>query len=297
MFLVTVPATSANLGPGFDTLGIALSLYNKVRFIPGQEGLSFTGPGTETLPLDESNLLWKAFEAVFKSVDKPVPRVRIESECAIPLERGLGSSAAAVVAGLLGANALLGELLSRDELLELAVSFEGHPDNVAPALFGGLMVAMRQGGAHAAYPIPVPKEPGLVVAVPRFRLATKKARSVLPRTIPISDVVYNLSRVTLLTYALVGGRLELLANALGDRLHEPYREPLVPGMAMVKQAAIAAGAWGVVLSGAGPTLVAFGPPELASKIAEAMRDNWECEAFPCGIDHRGAQVLNCEDPR
>ncbi|MGE5707772.1 MAG: homoserine kinase, partial [Bacteroidota bacterium] len=255
--------------------------------------VSATGPGSEALPRNEENLTVRVFRALFAEAGKALPAVHFHIECGIPLERGLGSSAAAVIAGLVGANRLLGSPFSPEELLERATRWEGHPDNVAPALFGGLVASWKEENSESVRMerLPLPIKPGMVLAVPPFTLSTEKARAAIPRLIPLSDAVFNLGRVTMLTFALTQGRLELLANALRDRLHEPYRESLVPGMALVREAAETAGAWGVVLSGAGPTLLAFCPPDRTEQVARTMQEAWPgSRAFPCPIEDAGTCV-------
>ncbi len=291
-FSVEVPATTANLGPGFDTLGLALSIYNKVRFIPASvDSITASGPGSEKLPLDQSNLTYQAFRHSFEQLEQKMGKWRIEITCRIPLESGLGSSAAAILAGLVGGVAAGEAPCSLETILDWATSFEGHPDNVAPALYGGFTIAVRDRNGARATRLPLPRHPGLVIAIPPFSLATKKSRAVLPQQVSRTDAVYNLGQVTLLTSAMTTGRLEWLANALGDRLHEPYRAALVPGMEEVRTAAKEAGAWGVVLSGAGPALLALCPPEKTTEVVEAMNGVWEgSEVFPCSIDCRGTRV-------
>lgn len=261
---VTVPATTANLGPGFDCLGLALTLYNRVTFTDAAAtfAIHISGEGADWLPTDESNLVWQAAQRLFETVDKWPAGTQIELENGIPAGSGLGSSAAAVVGGLVAANALVGGGLSRHELLELATEIEGHPDNVAPALFGGLtLINQTNVGLHLEC-IPVPALTAVIV-LPDFALSTAQARAALPKQVTRQDAIFNVGRMGLLLRALQAGDHDKLRLAMQDRLHQPYRLPLVPGLEDVFAAAYAAGASGVALSGAGPSLIAFAPHDPA----------------------------------
>jgi homoserine kinase len=257
--VVRIPATSANLGPGFDALGLALTLYNRLEVERLPSGLEFVvrGEGADLLPTDETNLAYRAFRRVFERLAEPAPPVRMAAELQIPLSRGLGSSAAAVVGGLVAGNELAGRRLSADELLDLATAMEGHPDNVAPALFGGFTVACLSEGRVEWLRLEPP--PGLraVVAIPERPVPTAQARAVLPEVVPRADAVLNVGRTALMVAAFATGRLEHLRAAMQDRLHEPYRAALIPGMPEALEAAREAGALGAALSGAGSTLLAL----------------------------------------
>lgn len=298
MLNVSVPATSANLGPGFDCLGMALPLYNRFSVRERHDGQSMTtarGEGAEILDGTADNLVLRAARRLYEAAECPFPGWELGLDSEIPLARGLGSSASAVVGGLLAANALLSEPFSPAEILAHATALEGHPDNVAPALFGGLTVAMEIEGRVIARPLRAEALPGLVVAVPAFELSTEASRKALPDVIRREDAVYNIARVTLLTTALASGELEWLADALGDRLHEPYRRALVPGMDAVCQAAQRAGAWGVTLSGAGPTLLAWCPRERGAEVAQEMEAAWRAEGVsawtrPFAVEAAGARI-------
>lgn len=257
---VTVPATTANLGPGFDCLGLALTLYNQVTFTDAAAtfAIHISGEGADWLPTDESNLVWQAAQRLFEVVGKWPSGTHIELENGIPAGSGLGSSAAAVVAGLVAANTLVGGGLSRHELLELATEIEGHPDNVAPALFGGLtLINQTESGLHLEC-IPVPTLTAVIV-LPDFTLPTAQARAALPAQITRQDAIFNIGRMGLLVRALQAGDHDKLRLAMQDRLHQPYRLPLVPGLVEAFAAAYSSGASGVALSGAGPSLIAFAP--------------------------------------
>lgn len=268
---VSVPATTANLGPGFDCLGLALGLHNTVELETIGRGLRITidGEGARLIPTDASNLVYRAVHALFQHVGEPLPALYIHLDNAIPVMSGLGSSSAAVVGGLVAANALLGEPLAADDLLGLAIEIEGHPDNATPALLGGLVVVVAAGGMPVYRRIETPPLE-VVVAVPAFQLATIEARAALPEQVPLADAVFNLGRTALVVHSLSRADYDLLAAAMDDRLHQPYRTRLIPGLTDVFRAARQAGAAGVALSGAGPSVVAFAPAQ-HDAIAEAMR--------------------------
>jgi homoserine kinase len=254
---VRVPATSANLGPGFDTLGLALALYNEVTAREG-DGVSVTieGEGAGRLSAGRDNVVARGVRQAYEAAGRPFKGVTLTCVNRVPTARGLGSSAAAWVAGLVAGNALLGEPLSRDALLALAARAEGHPDNVTAAVLGGLTVSCALGDRIAAISLPVPDAVRWVVLVPEVTSATAAARAVLPPSYPRADAVFNVQRVALLLAALQSQRLDLLGAALDDRLHQPHRLRLFPWMPAVAEAARRAGALGCVLSGAGPSLLA-----------------------------------------
>lgn len=270
-----VPATTSNLGPGFDCLGLALGLYNELTLElhdeTGNPLVQIEGEGRESLPRDKKNLMVKAASLVVS--ERTEGRLVFKATNRIPLARGLGSSAAAIVAGLCAANRLLGQpLLSEEELLRYAVTLEGHPDNVAPALYGGLVVSVGPHKSLKTYALKPHPELCAVVCVPDFELKTQEARAVLPRTVLREDAVENVARALLLASALERGRWKELSEAMQDRLHQPYRAPLVRGFKAVLRAAREAGACGAALSGAGPSILALGPksPEAAG-VGRAMQ--------------------------
>lgn len=268
---VRIPATSANLGPGFDALGLALALYNEVTATEA-DGVHVTieGEGAGRLPTGGGNVVARGVRQAYEAAGRPFKGVALTCVNRVPTARGLGSSAAAWVGGLVAGNALLGEPLSRGALLSLAAQAEGHPDNVAAALFGGLTVSCGlPGGRVATVSLPVPDAVRWVVLVPEVTSATAEARAVLPASVPRADAVFNVQRVSLLLAALQTGRLDVLGTALDDRLHQPYRRKLFPWMPAVAEAALAADALGCVLSGAGPSLVAAVRDD-AHAVARAM---------------------------
>ncbi len=294
---VSVPATTANLGPGFDCLGAAWTLHNDFRFTRLADGEALQilarGEGADKLTTDETNFVYQSFSKLFAHLQQPVPPVRIEIDAAIPLSRGLGSSATAIVGGLVGANALAGEPLSRAAIAALATEIEGHPDNVVPALMGGCRLAAS--GIEQDWEIcELPWHQSIcpILAIPDFTLSTEKARQVLPESYSRADAIFNSSHVGLLVRALDTGRADWLKAALQDRIHEPYRTQLIPGRDVVQRAAIAAGAHGLVISGAGPTLLALAPEDKADAIATAMTEAWkscgtEAQAHVLAINNSG----------
>ncbi len=282
--MVKVPATTANLGPGFDALGLALDLWNEAEFMPGDEAgwtVEVTGEGAEILPTDAANLVARSAQRLFERAGRAAPAgLRIRCANRIPLGSGLGSSAAAIVAGLVGANALLGGPLDTPGLLRLAAEIEGHPDNAAAALLGGLAVVAAEGEGErlVAQKIDVPHLSAAVV-VPEFNLPTHAARAALPGQVALGDAVFNVGRTALVVEALRTGDLELLGRAMQDRLHQPYRLKLIPGAAAALAAALQAGAAAAALSGAGPGVVAFGKEPL-EPVSQAMRAAFQTAGLP-----------------
>ena len=254
---VSVPATSANLGPGFDALGLALTLHNEVVASEAERvSVAIEGEGAARLPRSADNVVARGVKLAYEAAGRPFRGCALECTNRVPAARGLGSSAAAWVGGLVAGNALLGLPITKDALLALAARAEGHPDNVAAAIFGGLTVSCASGSTVTAVSLPVPAGLRWVVLIPEVTSATAQARAVLPASVPYHDAVFNVQRVALLLASLWAGQLAALGAALEDRLHEPYRLRLFPWMPDVVRAARAAGALGCVLSGAGPSLLA-----------------------------------------
>ncbi|MDR3563890.1 MAG: homoserine kinase [Negativicutes bacterium] len=295
---VRVPGTTANCGPGFDTIGIACTIYNEMTLTLNDDDstlIEITGEGAGLIPVDERNIAFRAVREVLRLTGSTFTGIHIQMSNTVPLARGLGSSAAAIVAGLVGANAATGGQLSQQTIFELATRMEGHPDNVAPAIFGGITVSILRGDTphFIRFIPPVPLK--LVVAVPDFGLSTRVARQVLPKTVSLQDAIFNVSRAALLVGALCQGRFESLKYALEDRLHQPYREKLIPGMPDVLVAAIEKGAFGATLSGAGPCLIAF-TQEYEAAIGEAMvqafaRHAVKASYLALNIDSNGAKIV------
>lgn len=254
-----VPATAANLGPGFDCLGIAVGLYADITMETdtGRAGMECTGEGYEILPTGRSNLVRRAIARYFEVTGRTAPPHWLHMHNRIPVTGGLGGSAAAIVGGLLLANELCGNLLTRAELLELATEIEGHPDNVAPALEGGMVVATMDQGKVYSIKVPVPPSLRAVVFVPEFAMPTAEARRILPKMVHRRQAIFNIGRAATLVAAMYSGRLDLLRVATQDQLHQPYREQMFPAMPRFFKAALDAGALGAYLCGAGSSLMAL----------------------------------------
>ncbi|MCX7599283.1 MAG: homoserine kinase [Armatimonadetes bacterium] len=272
-FEIRVPATTANLGPGFDSLGLALRLYNRVRVAPAQETvLDIEGQGRDELPRDQTNLMIRAAAELARQVRKELPPLHWQARHSIPLARGLGSSSAAIVGGLLAADAVLDLNLPRHRLVHLAAEIEGHPDNVAPALLGGLTICLPQSDPIAVLRLRPHRNLRIVLLIPDFHISTEAARRVLPSQVPFQDAVYNLSRAAAVAAALRDGQWHILAQATQDKLHQPYRLPLMDGIVAVMRAVQELGKCGVALSGSGPTVSAFCEGQtMAKEIAEVMK--------------------------
>ena len=271
---VKVPASTTNLGPGFDCLGLALKLYNIVELekMPDSKvTIEIEGEGEDDLPRDERNIIFPALEAVFKKAGKGPKGLRIRQINNIPLGRGLGSSAATRLAGIAGANRLLGAHLSTGEILSLATQLEGHPDNAAASLLGGFVIVAYTSEGLQWIKMDFPASLKVALVIPEILVPTRRARDVLPRMVPISDAVFNLSRLGIFLSSLTLKKWENLLFATEDKLHQPYRDPLIPGVKKVFQAAKNAGARAVFVSGAGSGIAALVDKE-KEKVAEAMRE-------------------------
>ena len=297
---VRVPGTSANCGPGFDCLGVACTIYNELELTLLEEerlDIEITGDGAENIPVDERNIVWRSIQKLLERAGKAqeYKGAVIRMNNGVPLSRGLGSSATAIVGGLKAANECLGNPFTNRDLLQMATEIEGHPDNVAPAIFGGFTISIVRNGKPECFSL-MPKLPlKLVVTVPDFFLPTKAARAVLPAEVPMKDAVFNIGRAAMLTAALCKGNKSFLRSVFDDALHQPYRAKLIPGMYDVFKAARAAGALGASMSGAGPCLIAF-TVENADAVGMAMRDafarnNVKSEYHVFDIDGTGATVI------
>ncbi|WP_395150564.1 homoserine kinase [uncultured Allofournierella sp.] len=281
MIKVRVPATSANVGAGFDALGLAVSLHNTIT-MEEWDGLDIQSTDGSLIPTGSSNLIYRSAKAVYDQLGRPMKGLRVRQENPIPMARGLGSSSACIVAGVMGANALLGNVLTRRQMLTLATSIEGHPDNVAPAILGGFVTSVFDEGQ--VYSVRKEIDPSLAFAafIPNFRLLTEKARAALPDTITRQEAIYNLSRAALATAAFCDGDYELLRVATKDALHQKYRLPLIPGGERVFEIANDLGAYAVYLSGAGPTIMAVvhrDDTEFFERAEQALMEQPETMAF------------------
>ncbi len=293
---VRVPATSANLGPGFDTLGLALSVYDELTVTalePGRLEIAVSGQGSESVPLDASHLVVRAIAYAFEAVGRPLPGLRLDARNVIPHGRGLGSSGAAVVSGLLAAKGLLeGDVeMGADTLLRLATELEGHPDNVAPALFGGLTIAWMDETGPQHKKLLVHRGVSPLVFVPDFTMSTKEARDLQPLNVPREDAVFNVSRSALLIAALTQSP-ELLMAATEDKLHQNYRAQAMPETDRLVRTLRGQG-FPAVVSGAGPSVLvlADGPGQrLGAAELAAAATNTPWESLMLAVDFKGGTV-------
>ena len=292
--VVEVPASSANLGAGYDCLGVALALTNRVEvevrgWSRGAIELTVDGEGRNELREDRDNRFVRGLEAALVQGRGRLPEDigwRISMDNTIPLARGLGSSAAATVAGVVAANALMGGPLTLEDQLRIAAEIEGHPDNAAASLLGGFVVAAAVGGAVEAVRFEAPRDVRAVLFIPELRLSTDAMRKALPKSVPLDDAVANLAAVAIGVAGMAAGRTDLLRRLTVDRLHEPYRAAVYPQLTRLVQAAREAGALGACLSGAGSTILAF-----ADSMADIARIEGALSAVAADTDLPGRMVV------
>ncbi len=293
MIRVRVPATSANMGSGFDSIGIAFNLYNTFE-MEECDGLKLSCATGQVLPKDDRNLVYACAKRVCDETGKNLRGLRLIEHCHIPMTRGLGSSSACTVAGVMGANTLLGHPLSRQDVINLCARIEGHPDNSTPAILGGFVAALLEDGQVWQVRVPISLKVHFAVFVPNFELPTERARAVLPDNIARKDAIFNLSRAALLAGSLVAGDLHNLNVATQDRLHQPYRFPLIPEGQTLLSAVQELGALGAYISGAGPSLVAIvddlGFETKARALVSERFPRWEVLMLHC--DEVGAVVTS-----
>ena len=256
MIKLQIPATSANLGAGFDALGLALDLYNYVE-MEENDRIDISSADSIPVPTDEKNLIYVSVNDLYRVCGKTLKGLTLRQTNKIPMTRGLGSSSACIAAGLVGANRMLGDPLTADDLVDLAAQIEGHPDNTAPALLGGIVTAVFDGRKVHWVKQEVYTKLKFAAIIPDFELSTEKARACLPKEITHKDAVYNLSRAALFSASLLTGKFENLRTAVHDRLHQPYRMELIPRCREVFDIAYTHGAYAVYISGAGPTVMAI----------------------------------------
>lgn len=295
-FSVRVPASSANLGSGVDCMGLALTKYLTVRFERAQKNEFIFADGFDAPVPPADNLILRAAQRIFEKAGAVRPPLRITAQTQIPMSRGMGSSASAIIAGVCGANALLEDRFSQDELLDEAAAIEGHPDNVVPCLLGGLTVAMKQDGRVLVRRTDFPAALRVAVCVPDFKLSTQKARSVLPKEVPLAAATGQLARACFLTASLFGGALTDLDAASADALFTPARTPLIPGFSEAAREAKQAGALCAMISGAGPSVAAFTSAANAAAVCAAMERgfssaNISAASFDLAADNEGVKII------
>lgn len=291
---IRVPATIANLGPGFDSFGMAVSLYNRFVVTEGErDEVIFSPQGladTSGLSGGAENILFGAMDQLAAACGKQRPPCRVTVTTDIPVARGLGSSSTAIVAGLLAANRSLGDPLESEALLQLAIKMEGHPDNVAPALLGGVVLYDT-----AAYTLPWPMEWRILTLSPDYPVLTEEARRILPREIPLSDAIFNLRKSSVLTYALLREDPDALREALHDRLHQPHRRKLIREYDPLETLVMDAGAYGMIISGSGSTMAVFYPTVLHASMLEKIeaaigQNSWNLTVNDVAVDTDGAVI-------
>lgn len=295
MIKLRIPATSANLGAGFDALGLAMTYYNYVN-MEESDTVDITSLDGLKVPTDKSNLIYESASHLYEICGKTLSGLKIEQTSNIPMARGLGSSSACIVAGLVGANTLLKNPLSADELVDLAAQIEGHPDNTAPALLGGIVTAVFDGRKVHWVKQEVNTKLKFAAIIPDFELKTEKARACLPKEISHKDAVYNLSRAALFSASLLTGKFENLRTACHDRLHQPYRMELIPNCRRVFDIAYNHGAYASYISGAGPTVMAVVDEEnefFTGKVKFSLEteglNGWDVKLFH--IDNEGTKLI------
>lgn len=292
MIKVTTPATTANIGPGFDALGLALKLYNEYTFEEIERGLVIEG--CPDIYKNKRNLVYKSFVATAEKLGKKVDRLKISMKINIPVSRGLGSSSACIVGGVYGANAFYKGGLTKEEMYELAVKIEGHPDNISPCVYGGLTASLIENGRPYTIKYDICESLKFCALIPDFRTSTNEARKILPKTINFKDAVFNVSRVAVLLKALEKGDMKMIEIALKDKLHQKYRGSLIHEWDVVKAICAKGGSQAVFISGSGPTVMNITKDEkFPDKIKEGMsrlNHNWEIKIL--GIDKNGVKVEN-----
>ena len=299
-----IPATSANIGSGFDSVGLALDLYNEIHIYENENSkkieFEIIGEGEKEISKD-NNMILDAMKLVYKKLKvKPEKGYIIKCVNRIPLSRGLGSSSAAIIGGLISANYILGNKLSlEDDILNMAVQLEGHPDNVSPAILGGIVSGVVRKNEDFKYvKINAPKNLKAIVAIPNFYLSTEKARNTLPKEISFKDAIFNISRAALLTSALASNRLDLLEVATDDKLHQDYRAKFIPGLKELFKQAKNAGAYSVTISGAGSSILALvkNDEKIIKDVSNAMKDSFskkkiESEIKVLNIPNKGIIII------
>lgn len=304
---VKVPATTANIGPGFDSLGLALPIFNTITV----EETIMPGTGIEiniidetneqdiiSIPTDENNIVYKAIELLYNSIGQTPSELKITIKTQIPIARGLGSSAAVIVGGLIAANELLGRPADEAALLSIATEIENHPDNITPALVGGFVVSSLEDDGSVVYSkINWPNDWNITVCIPDYELSTSIARSVLPESVPMKDAIFNLKHVGMLIQAVNSHDEKLMKVALDDRLHQQYREKLIPGLKEIKEALKhEENVMGVVISGAGPSILVISYGNNLAHIRETVSNVWadlnvKSKILTLQVEENGARIV------
>ena len=307
---VKVPASTSNLGPGFDCIGMALPVYNTITIeetvLPGtgieinviNESENADDLLTEHMPLDENSIIYKAVEILYNSIGQTPSELKITVQSQIPIARGLGSSASVIVGGLLAANELLGHPADEVALLSIAAEVEGHPDNVTASIVGGLVLTSLEDDGSVVYKkLDWPEEWQITVCIPDYELSTEISRSVLPKEVPIQDAVFNAKRLAMFIQAVNTKDADLMKMALQDRLHQPYRMKLVPGLdKIMENLKHEENVLGCVLSGAGPAIVVISYKNNLDKIKSIIKDTWEemnvkVNIMTLPVETQGAQII------
>lgn len=311
---VKVPATTANLGPGFDCLGMALPIYNTITIeetvLPGTGVEINVFPNSdmveqsslEHIPLDNNSIVYKAVELLYNMIGQSPAELKINIYTGIPVARGLGSSSSVIVGALFAANELLGRPADEPALLSIACEIEGHPDNITPAIVGGLVISSQEDDGSVVYrKLAWPEEWAITVCIPDFELPTDIARSVLPAEVPMQDAIFNAKRLALFVEAVHTKDSELMKMALQDRLHQPYRMKLVPGLSsIINNLRHFDNVLGCVLSGAGSSILVISEKNNLDKIRNIVKDTWadqniKCEIKTLSVENNGAQIITNED--
>ncbi len=311
---VKVPATTANLGPGFDCLGMALPIYNTITIeetvLPGTGVEINVFPNSdmveqsslEHIPLDNNSIVYKAVELLYNMIGQSPAELKINIYTGIPVARGLGSSSSVIVGALFAANELLGRPADEPALLSIACEIEGHPDNITPAIVGGLVISSQEDDGSVVYrKLDWPEEWAITVCIPDFELPTDIARSVLPAEVPMQDAIFNAKRLALFVEAVHTKDSELMKMALQDRLHQPYRMKLVPGLSsIINNLRHFDNVLGCVLSGAGSSILVISEKNNLDKIRNIVKDTWadqniKCEIKTLSVENNGAQIITNED--
>jgi len=308
---VRVPATVANIGPGFDCLGLALPIYNTITIeetvLPGT-GVEINVIANEDIadelslehiPMDENSIIYKAVELLYNSIGQTPNELKITIHSAIPISKGLGSSASVIVGGLIAANELLGRPADEAALLSIATEVEGHPDNITPAIIGGLVITSLEDDGSIVYrKLNWPEDWALTISIPETELATEISRSVLPAEVPLNDAVFNIKRMAMFVQAVNTKDEELMKMALQDKLHQPYRKKLIPGLELIsKNLKHEESVLGVVLSGAGPSILVISKKNGLEKIKNIIKQSWtdlniNAQIYTLPIENDGAVVIS-----